>query len=341
MTTPAHRPSASRWTTLKGWLLLRLLRRAAPPDDAPARPRPPRERDLPASPRAELIVALLLLAGALGAAGFVVLYVVEPDTQLLGLSIGAGLLLLGVAIALAGKRVVPQEQHAEPYHDFGDEQATGEVAALVREGRDGVSRRGLLAAAAGTAGAAVGAAALVPLASIGPSVGDRVASTPWRAGRRVVDSAGRPLRPEEIPTGTLIPAFPEGAPRNTIGSPVNLLRFEPEELELPAERRAAAPGGVIAYSRICTHAACAVSLYRSPLYPPNSPGDALVCPCHYSTFDPRRGGAVTFGPAGRPLPQLPLAVNGDGELVAAGDFLDAVGPSFGGIRQIEPEDGDA
>ena len=33
--------------------------------------------------------------------------------------------------------------------------------------------------------------------------------------------------------------------------------------------------------------------------PPAEPSPALVCPCHYSTFDPATGGNVTFGPAGR------------------------------------------
>jgi ubiquinol-cytochrome c reductase iron-sulfur subunit len=58
-----------------------------------------------------------------------------------------------------------------------------------------------------------------------------------------------------------------------------------------------------------------------------------VCPCHYSTFDVRRGGAVMFGPAGRPLPQLPLRINARRELVADGDFFDGVGPSWSGVRQ--------
>ena len=60
-----------------------------------------------------------------------------------------------------------------------------------------------------------------------------------------------------------------------------------------------APEGIVAYSKICTHAGCAISLYRAPLFQPTEPKPALVCPCHYSTFDPADGGTVTFGPAGR------------------------------------------
>jgi ubiquinol-cytochrome c reductase iron-sulfur subunit len=35
-----------------------------------------------------------------------------------------------------------------------------------------------------------------------------------------------------------------------------------------------------------------------------------------------------FGPATRPLPQLPITVNDEGYLVATGDFPEPVGPAF-------------
>ena len=59
---------------------------------------------------------------------------------------------------------------------------------------------------------------------------------------------------------------------------------------------------------------------------------ALVCPCHYSTFDPAAGGTVLFGPAGRDLPQLPLMIDGQGNLRAAGNFSGPPGPSWWGVR---------
>jgi ubiquinol-cytochrome c reductase iron-sulfur subunit len=57
-----------------------------------------------------------------------------------------------------------------------------------------------------------------------------------------------------------------------------------------------------------------------------------VCPCHYSTFDVATGGTVLFGPAGRPLPQLPLLIDGARGLRAAGNFSGPVGPSWWGVR---------
>ena len=73
-------------------------------------------------------------------------------------------------------------------------------------------------------------------------------------------------------------------------------------------------------------------MLRYPLYEQNEPGPALVCPCHYSTFDVLRGAAVEFGPAGRPLPQLPLALDASAHLRAGGNLSGPVGPSWGGVR---------
>jgi len=113
---------------------------------------------------------------------------------------------------------------------------------------------------------------------------------------------------------------------------VIVVRLDPAALELPEERGDWAPQGIVAYSKICTHAGCAVSQYRVPNFAPVEPKPALVCPCHYSTFDPAAGGSVLFGPAGRPLPQLPLVVDGAGELRAGGNFSGPVGPSWWGVR---------
>jgi quinol---cytochrome c reductase iron-sulfur subunit len=74
-------------------------------------------------------------------------------------------------------------------------------------------------------------------------------------------------------------------------------------------------------------------LYRKPTFPVLEPKPALVCPCHYSTFDPYTGGTVIYGPAGRPLPQLPLMVDGSGYLRGAGNFSARVGPSWLNVRE--------
>jgi ubiquinol-cytochrome c reductase iron-sulfur subunit len=155
---------------------------------------------------------------------------------------------------------------------------------------------------------------------------------PWRRGRRLIDEDGRPYRASEIDEGTFYTAFPEGADKEELGSPLVVVRLRQSELDLPPENAGYAARGIVAFSKICTHAGCAIALYRTPLYPPAEPKPALVCPCHYSTFDPATGGTVIFGPAGRKLPMLPLTIDRRGYLRAAGTFDGPVGPSWWGVR---------
>jgi ubiquinol-cytochrome c reductase iron-sulfur subunit len=280
---------------------------------------------------AELATLALLGLVSTAALAFVALYVFEPDTQLLGLALGIALAALAATLALAAKALVPQETVAEPHPPVEEPAEREEVVQLVHEAGTGISRRKLLVLAGTGAAGALGAALVVPVASLGPNLGSRLIASRWRRGRLVVDERGRSLRPDDIPVGSFVTAFPLGESRHAFGSPLVLVRLSPKELELPAERAGWAPAGVLAFSKICTHAGCAVSEFRYPLYEPTSPRPALVCPCHYSTFDVRRGGDVVFGPAARALPQLPLGLDTRGRLVATGDFSGPVGPSYSGI----------
>ena len=79
--------------------------------------------------------------------------------------------------------------------------------------------------------------------------------------------------------------------------------------------------GIVAYSKLCTHTGCPVGLYQSEEH-------LLLCPCHQSTFDVLDGARPVFGPAARSLPQLPLGIDGDGNLVATDDFPEPTGPGF-------------
>jgi quinol---cytochrome c reductase iron-sulfur subunit len=287
-----------------------------------------------ATPGSELAVALLLLAAATCAIGFVVAFFAAPhDTQLLGATLAGALALAGVALALASKRVVRQEQAIEARPPLAHPDALPEVRERIERTREGVSRRRLLTLAGGAAGAALVAAGVAPIASVGPAVGRSPSETPWRRGRRLVDTEGRPLRPEDVAPGAFVTALPEGADPRELGSPIVLVREDPRTLRLPPERRGwATPEGIVAYSKICTHAGCAIALYRSPNYQPTSEPPGLACPCHYSVFDPRTGGTVVSGPAGRGLPQLPLEVVA-GELRAAGGFSGAIGPAWWNVRR--------
>jgi ubiquinol-cytochrome c reductase iron-sulfur subunit len=160
----------------------------------------------------------------------------------------------------------------------------------------------------------------------------RFTATPWRRGVRLVGEDGMPIAAADIQPLEFLTAFPEHADPEQMGAPLVLVRLEPSDLHLPADRADWAPLGIVAYSKICTHAGCAIALFRAPLFRPVDRPPGLVCPCHYSTFDPGTGGTVVYGPAGRPLPQLPLSVDRRGYLRAAGNFSGPVGPSWWGVR---------
>ena len=74
---------------------------------------------------------------------------------------------------------------------------------------------------------------------------------------------------------------------------------------------------VFAFTAICTHDGCDVTDWLADEH-------MLLCPCHYSKFDPKDGGRVKDGPAPRALPQLPLKV-ADGQIVVASSFTSKVG----------------
>ena len=137
---------------------------------------------------------------------------------------------------------------------------------------------------------------------------------------RLVTTEGDPVRPDDVQAGAVQTVFPEGQV-GAADAQTLLLRVDPAALELPEGREEWAPDGIVGYSKICTHAGCPVGLYRAQSH-------ELLCPCHQSTFDVLRGAEPTFGPADRPLPQLPIEVDDEGYLVAGGDFTEPVGPGF-------------
>jgi ubiquinol-cytochrome c reductase iron-sulfur subunit len=284
--------------------------------------------------RAETWLLALLGLTSLAAVAFVVVYALDPvshRTQLLGIALGVAFASLAVALVLLAERLVVTEELEEPYPE-PDAQAEEDVIRIVAESDSRLTRRRLLALGGAAAGGTLGLALVAPVLSLGPLLDTgALKETPWRSGRRLVDEAGRPLEADAVEEGSFYTAFPEGAGREQLGAPLVVVRLA--DLDLPDGREDWAPGGIVAYSKVCTHAGCAVALFRTPTFPEAEPKPALVCPCHYSTFDPATGGTVLAGPAGRPLPQLPLERDGDGNLRAAGEFSGPVGPGWWGVRE--------
>jgi Rieske Fe-S protein len=91
---------------------------------------------------------------------------------------------------------------------------------------------------------------------------------------------------------------------------VLLIRLDPAQLNPDTKTRSAE--GVVAYSAICTHQGCDVSQWKGE-------SGMLLCVCHGSEFDPRERAKVTFGPAPRRLPILPVKVE-NGVVTVASPF---------------------
>jgi ubiquinol-cytochrome c reductase iron-sulfur subunit len=290
--------------------------------------------------RAELALVLLLGATALCAVAFVVVDAVSSiphATQFLGLAIGLAFGGLASACVVIARRLVPDDELSHDYPPVEHELDQEKLAATITRAGERFTRRRLVVGSASVAGVALGAALIAPVVSFGPVFDlESFVETPWHRGVRLVGDDGNPLTLDDIQEAAFYSAYPADANREQLGAPLVVVRLPVDQLKLPEGREGWAPHGVLAFSKICTHAGCAVALYRKPTFPSLEPGPALVCPCHYSTFDPARGGKVLFGPAGRPLPQLPLEVGGDRVLRAAGNFSGPVGPAWWGVRSRKP-----
>ena len=152
--------------------------------------------------------------------------------------------------------------------------------------------------------------------------------TMWDEGVRLTrDPDGTPIRAADVTIGSAFHVIPEGLNESShkleekAKAAVLLMRLKPEDLTVSTGREDWNYQGIVAYSKICTHVGCPVALYEQQTH-------HLLCPCHQSQFDIKREAEVIFGPAKRPLPQLPITVDAEGYLVARSDFTEPVGPSF-------------
>ncbi|HYF44815.1 MAG TPA: ubiquinol-cytochrome c reductase iron-sulfur subunit, partial [Acidimicrobiales bacterium] len=184
-----------------------------------------------------------------------------------------------------------------------------------------VGRRHLLVRMLAVAGGALGVAALFPIRSLGPRPGRGLHTTPYEeGGLRLVTEEGEAVHRDDLAVNGLLTVFPEGH-EGREDSQTLLLNLPEGDLRPREGREDWTVGGLCAFSKVCTHAGCPVGLFEEEI-------GQLLCPCHQSTFDVRDACRPIFGPATRSLPQLPLATDDEGYLIATGDFSDPVGPGF-------------
>lgn len=227
---------------------------------------------------------------------------------------GASLLVAVAAIANAVWQLAAGFDRIEVVEPRATHLSAARTAAH-RMGRRPMLRR-LMAAGAGVVGLGV----LAGLARFGPRA-ERPGQT-WRGGVRLTTETGQALRPDDIPAGGFATAWPEQSDRLEVAA-VMLVRLTAEPTP-PTELEWVVDDRLLAYSKVCSHAGCPVGLFRET-------DNALHCPCHHAEFDAARGATPLTGPASRPLPQLPLGVDGDGFLIATDDFPAPVVP----VRKTE------
>lgn len=265
-------------------------------------------------------VATLFLAAVSGIAA-VVAYWLGAGGPLLGGLAALSLLLTGIGLVWWVKWAMPAEVVTDEREEIAS--SPEERAAFAEDfvrGQDLISRRRLLLGSVLAVAGSYAALGLSMLRSLAPEAGPILRHTAWRRGMRLVTADGNPLKPGDLRIGGVLTVYPEGYV-GSADSQTLLIRMAPGELQLSADRMAWTKQGAVAYSKVCTHASCPVGLYQAEEH-------LLLCPCHQSTFDVLRGARPISGPAGRPLPQLPLDVDADGYLIAQGDYPTPVGPGF-------------
>ena len=296
--------------------------------------------------RVERIVAACFTFAFIAGCGFIAAYVglgvhtVDKTLRsnlALGTSLGLALAALGLGALLWVRHLMPDVEIVEERHELRSdpkdrqafEQTFKEGTANSQFVKRPLVRRTLML---GTL--PLLAAPVVLLRDLGPLPGTSLRHTVWSPGRRLlVAGTNEPLTPATFSApGSMITIVPDGYADDQDAltkATVILIKFRPGELDIPTTTQGGTLIGtmnwtvdnIVAYSKICTHVGCPVALYEQTTH-------HILCPCHQSTFDAAHGANVIFGPAARPLPQLPMTVDASGYLVAKSDFTQPVGPSF-------------
>jgi ubiquinol-cytochrome c reductase iron-sulfur subunit len=271
--------------------------------------------------RAERFIAVAFVIATVAGLGLAVTYWLGGQTQVEGALLFLCLAGLGFGITLWGRDLMAQGPFLQEREDLvgrAEDQAAFR-AAFVRGEESFEERRSLLRLLlAGTGALAL--ALVFPIRSLGPNPGRTLFRTSWRKGSRLVRGNGQPIRVDELQVGGVVTVFPEGA-TGADDSQTLLLRPSNTPITTRPGREDWSPAGYLAFSKVCTHAGCPVGLYEHDR-------EQLLCPCHQSTFDVLAGCQPSFGPATRPLPQLPITVDAQGYLRATSDYTEPVGPGF-------------
>jgi ubiquinol-cytochrome c reductase iron-sulfur subunit len=294
--------------------------------------------------KAERQVAFLFFMSIIGSVFALAAYMAFPivpgdfgsirtNNLFLGIGIFLGLLGIGLGAVHWAKQLMREDESVEYRHGTRGTEATREKAVEVFQlGNDesGFGRRTLIR------NSLIGALVLTPVPAIALFRGlapdadpvKLLQHTMWKKGLRLThDPTGIPIKASDVTLGSAFHVIPEGlnqrsdALEQKAKAAVLLMRLKPEDLHVSPARKTWNYEGIVAYSQICTHVGCPVALYEQQTH-------HLLCPCHQSQFDITHEARVIFGPARRPLPQLPITIDSEGYLIAQSDFHEPVGPDF-------------
>lgn len=275
----------------------------------------------------ERVIAVTFLLGIVLVGCFGWAYWINAQPWKLGATLGGGLFFLGMGLIAWGKYLMPRGPFVEERHVLANSAADRDAfaAAIVERGGDVLKRRKMLGGLLGGGLGLFGVVAMFPvLRSLGPLPKSTLDHTDWTKGSFVVDQSGRRIQVGDLGVGSIVTVFPEGTENSERGQAVDqtvLIRLSNQDFTTQKGRESWAPQGYVAYSKLCTHLGCPVGLYEQQL-------QLLVCPCHQSMFNVNNGAVPQFGPAPRPLPQLPLYVDAQGYLRSQSDYHTPVGPGF-------------
>jgi ubiquinol-cytochrome c reductase iron-sulfur subunit len=275
----------------------------------------------------ERVIAVCFVLGMLLVAAFGACFWINAQPWKLGATLGGGLSFLGIGLVAWGKYLMPQGPFVEERHTLANSQDDRDAfaAAVVQRGGDVVKRRKILGGLLGAGLGIFGVVAMFPLLrSLGPLPKKTLDTTDWHKGTYAVDITGRRINVGDLAVGSIVTVYPEGTQNTDRGQAVDqtvLIRISNENFTTMKGRESWGPQGYLAYSKLCTHLGCPVGLYEQQL-------QVLVCPCHQSTFNVLNGAYPEFGPAPRPLPQLPLYVDAAGHIRSQKGYDQPVGPGF-------------
>jgi ubiquinol-cytochrome c reductase iron-sulfur subunit len=259
---------------------------------------------------------------------------VRLNNLMLGLGLTLALTTIGIGAIHWSKTLMANHEGVDVRHSTAGSRETQDRAVeilRVADTESGFNRRSLIRNSMIASIAALPLPALILFRDLGPASGtpaEAFSRTAWRKGTRLTkDPVGTPIKASDVTIGAIFHVVPEGIQQlpnyleEKAKSAVVLVRLNPNDLVVSPNRKTWNYEGIVAYSKICTHVGCPVALYEQQTH-------HLLCPCHQSQFDVAREAEVIFGPAKRPLPQLPITVDSEGYLVAQSDFHEPVGPSY-------------